>query len=167
MIVINNSTFDYAGNDSFSSVLFKWLVREAGLNLKKAVDKFNEAYPELKTTPQNISNKLTRDSMKLNEFLKFAEICGYTVYFDDGTLHWQPEQKKDIKLDKTYYDLLIEGFTSCKSINFKSVIIAGANAQTAAEWIESNLIDGMSEPEELLLLVSAKNDFNVDCKPVV
>lgn len=168
MIKINNSVFEYEGNDTFSYMLFKWLIKEAGLNLKTAIEKFNAAYPNEQTTPQNISNKLTRDSMKLNEFVKFAEVFGYTIYFDDGKIPVnQPEQKKDFKPNQNYYELLIEGFTSCKSINYKAVIIAGANAQAAAEWIESNLTDGMSEPEELLLLVSAKQEFNVDCKPVI
>ena len=168
MIKINNSVFEYEGNDTFSYMLFKWLIKEAGLNLKTAVEKFNAAYPDEQTTPQNISNKLTRDSMKLNEFMKFAEVFGFTIYFDDGKIPAnQPEQKKDLKPNQNYYELLIAGFTSCKSINCKAVIIAGANAQAAAEWIESNLTDGMSEPEELLLLVSAKQEFNVDCKPVI
>ena len=168
MIKINNSVFEYEGNDTFSYMLFKWLIKEAGLNLKTAVEKFNAAYPDEQTTPQNISNKLTRDSMKLNEFVKFAEVFGFTIYFDDGKIPAnQPEQKKDLKPNQNYYELLIAGFTSCKSINYKAVIIAGANAQAAAEWIESNLTDGMSEPEELLLLVSAKQEFNVDCKPVI
>lgn len=168
MIKINNSVFEYEGNDTFSYMLFKWLIKEAGLNLKTAVEKFNAAYPDEQTTPQNISNKLTRDSMKLNEFMKFAEVFGFTIYFDDGKIPMnQPEPKKDLKPNQTYYELLIEGFTSCKSINYKAVIIAGANAQAAAEWIESNLTEGISEPEELLLLVSAKQEFNVDCKPVI
>ena len=145
MIKINNSVFEYEGNDTFSYMLFKWLIKEAGLNLKTAVEKFNAAYPDEQTTPQNISNKLTRDSMKLNEFVKFAEVFGFTIYFDD--------------------ELLAEGFTAVNSINFKTVIIAGANAEKAAEYIESNLFDGMSEPEELLLMVNAKKEFGVDCKP--
>lgn len=168
MIKINNSVFEYDGNDTFSYMLLKWLMKEAGFNLKTAVEAFNRAYPDEKTTPQNISNKLTRDSMKLNEFMKFAEVFGYTIYFDDGKIPMhQAEPKKDLKPNQNYYELLIAGFTSCKSINYKAVIIAGANAQAAAEWIESNLTDGMSEPEELLLLVSAKQEFNVDCKPVI
>ena len=98
MIKINNSVFEYEGNDTFSYMIFKWLMKEAGLNLKTAVEKFNAAYPEEKTTPQNISNKLTRDSMKLNEFVKFAEVFGYTIYFDDGKIPAnQPEQKKEMK----------------------------------------------------------------------
>lgn len=167
MIKINNSVFEYEGNDTFSYMLFKWLIKEAGLNLKTAVEKFNAAYPEEKTTPQNISNKLTRDSMKLNEFVKFAEVFGYTIYFDDGKIPAnQPEQKKEMKyINLTFYELLAEGFTAVNSINFKTVIIAGANAEKAAEYIESNLFDGMSEPEELLLMVNAKKEFGVDCKP--
>lgn len=167
MIKINNSVFEYEGNDTFSYMLFKWLIKEAGLNLKSAIEKFNAAYPEEKTTPQNISNKLTRDSMKLNEFVKFAEVFGYTIYFDDGKIPMnQAEPKKELRyVNMTFYDLLAEGFTAVNSINFKTVIVVGAYAEKAAEYIESNLTEGMSEPEELLLLVKAKKEFGVDCKP--
>lgn len=81
MVEINGTPFEYGGNDTFAYHLFKALVRDAGFNLKSAIDKFNIDHPEQRTTPQNISNKLSRDSIKLTEFIKFAESFGYKISF--------------------------------------------------------------------------------------
>lgn len=166
MIKINNSIFEYNGEDTFCYILFKWIAREAGYNLKSAIDKFNEVYPNAKTTPQNISNKLARDSMKLNEFMKFAEVLGYTIYFDDGKIPILSDPKREYKVvSYNFYELLGEGFTSVDSPNFGDVLIVGASADTAAEYIKANLTDGMSETDELLMLAKAQKEFGVECKP--
>lgn len=81
MIKVNDFLFEYDYNDSFAYRLFKALSKGAGLDLKRAVDKFNQTFPEIKTTPQNVSNKLTRDSIKLTEFCRFAESFGYEIVF--------------------------------------------------------------------------------------
>lgn len=79
MVKLNGVPFEYKGDNTFAYHFFKALVKDAGLNLTSAVGKFNKVYPDLKTTPQNVSNKLTRDSIRFTEFVKFADVLGYEI----------------------------------------------------------------------------------------
>lgn len=79
MVKLNGVPFEYKGDNTFAYHFFKALVKDAGLNLTSAVGKFNKVYPGLKTTPQNVSNKLTRDSIRFTEFVKFADVLGYEI----------------------------------------------------------------------------------------
>ena len=79
MVKLNGVPFEYKGDNTFAYHFFKALVKDAGLNLTTAVGKFNKVYPDLKTTPQNVSNKLTRDSIRFTEFVKFADVLGYEI----------------------------------------------------------------------------------------
>lgn len=169
MIKINGDITEFPevekGNDTLSYFLLKRLVKDAGLNLSKIVKIMNEQNPEHKTTPQNLSNKLSRDTLKVSEFIKLIEICGYTISFDRiaGEL---PKDGKKQKETKTYAELLTEGYADCDSLNFENIIIAGARAIEAAEWIKDNQLEGMDETQEIILLIAANRQFGVNCKPI-
>jgi len=154
-------------NNRVTYTLMKILIQNADLDLSKATRKFNKLYPDDATTSQNLSNKLYRDSLRVTEFFKLLNALGYVVSFDFAEKEtFKPvlsESKDETKLSA----LLKEGFTDCKSKNYTGIVITGAKAQEAAEFIESNLTDGMTETQELYLLISANHRFGVDCKPVI
>lgn len=58
----------------------KSYIAASGWSLVDIVAKMNESRSESdKTTPQNISNKLTRGTIKYNEVKEIADIIGYSV----------------------------------------------------------------------------------------
>lgn len=171
MIKLNGESIDFSqdlelNGDSVAYFLVKRLVKEAGLNITKVVRMMNEAHPEHQTTTQNLCNKLSRDTLKVSEFLEIIEMCGYNFSFEKigsgETKETQPEPKKD----KAFVDLLIEGYADYKSVNFQYVIIAGAKAQEAAQWITENLDNEFDETQEIMLLIAANRQFGVNCKPI-
>lgn len=55
----------------------KAMIALQGWTLTRVVKKINERHPEnTRTTVQNISNKLTRGTIKYSEVLEIAEIIG-------------------------------------------------------------------------------------------
>ena len=53
-----------------------------GWTLTRVVQKINERHPESRrTTVQNISNKLSRGTIKYSEILEIAEIIGIDIFW--------------------------------------------------------------------------------------
>ena len=167
IIEINGISHDLITNNPSNNItktLIKMLLKDSGLSLTKAIKKLNETHPEHKTTTQNISNKLTRDTLKFQEFIELAEICGYQITLNKTM---QKSQKQETPFyNKTYSDLLLDGYTDCESVNFDLIIIAGANAEQAAKWIKENLDSELNETQEIMLMIAANRQFGVNCKPV-
>ena len=172
MIKLNGESIDFTRDielnkdDSIAYFLVKRLIKEAGLNITKVVRMMNEAHPEHKTTTQNLCNKLSRDTLKVSEFLEIIELCGYNFSFEKIGSGETKETQPETKTEKTYTELLLEGYADCKSVNFQSILIAGAKAQEAAQWIIDNLDNEFSETQEIMLLIAANRQFGVNCKPI-
>ena len=62
--------------------LIKYLCGYAGITMAELVRRRNELYPDHQTTPQNLSNKLYRGSLKLTEFFEYSEIAGIKIIFE-------------------------------------------------------------------------------------
>ncbi|MBQ8215260.1 MAG: LLM class flavin-dependent oxidoreductase [Clostridia bacterium] len=61
----------------------KSYIAASGWSLVDIVSKMNESRPEgEKTTPQNISNKLTRGTIKYSEVKEIADIIGFTITWE-------------------------------------------------------------------------------------
>lgn len=61
----------------------KSYIAASGWSLTDIVAKMNESRSESEqTTPQNISNKLTRGSIKYSEVKEIAEIIGFKVVWE-------------------------------------------------------------------------------------
>jgi hypothetical protein len=61
----------------------KSYIAASGWSLVDIVAKMNESRPEdEKTTPQNISNKLTRGTIKYSEVKEIAEIIGFNIVWE-------------------------------------------------------------------------------------
>lgn len=167
MIKVNDFLFEYEYNDSFAYRLFKALSKGAGLDLKRAVDKFNQTFPEIKTTPQNVSNKLTRDSIKLTEFCRFAEAFGYEIVFRRIEKETPEAINNSIKsVNASLFAMaLVDGYASCPSPNFGEIVIAGKQAEKAAEWLTGRITNGITDAQEMSLVLAANKQFSVFAKP--
>ncbi len=65
----------------------KSYIAASGWSLVDIVAKMNENRPEgEKTTPQNISNKLTRGTIKYSEVKEIADIIGYSIVWTFNNL---------------------------------------------------------------------------------
>lgn len=61
----------------------KSYIAASGWSLVDIVAKMNESRPDdEKTTPQNISNKLTRGTIKYSEVKEIAEIIGFNIVWE-------------------------------------------------------------------------------------
>ena len=61
----------------------KSYIAASGWSLVDIVAKMNESRSEEeKTTPQNISNKLTRGTIKYSEVKEIADIMGFTITWE-------------------------------------------------------------------------------------
>ncbi len=58
----------------------KCYIRQSGWSLANIVKEMNKTRPkEKQTTAQNISNKLTRGTIKFSEVKEIASIIGYSI----------------------------------------------------------------------------------------
>lgn len=58
----------------------KSYIAKSGMTLTEIVAKYNETHKP--TTTQNISNKLSRGTIKYSECLEFAKIMGYVIKWE-------------------------------------------------------------------------------------
>lgn len=171
-----------------SSILIKKICHAAEITMAELVRRRNELHPTAQTTPQNLSNKLYRDTLKLSEFIELVNCAGYNVVFEeiekDKTLRdlqgnplsqaetisdSQPHRKDEppiIRVQKTFDELLEEDFTEVSTINFDSAIIAGKNCGEAATWIEEQLSADISQSKELLIYARATKKYGVKIRPI-
>ena len=78
--------------ENVTRTLVKKMLASAKLPLTKAVNIMNQMHPDNATTPQNINNKLTADSIKFIEVARLADICGYQVIFrPKDAVNWADE----------------------------------------------------------------------------
>ena len=156
----------------------KQVCYSAGISLAELVRRRNALHPDDKTTPQNLSNKLSRDSLKLSEFLELVDCAGFRLVFEEvepaeGLVDLQGNpltpKSTETNLDKskTFSELLMDGYCEVKSTNFKSAIVAGAKCEEAAKWIEANLKEfDYDETQEIMLYLAAARQFKVKVKPI-
>lgn len=174
-------TFKHTTENHISSILIKKICAAANITMAELVRRRNELHPTDKTTPQNLSNKLSRDSLKLAEFIELVNCAGFNMVFEEkednkGLVDLQgnplkAETKSNVDSEspkpKSFTDLAMDGFCEVKSINFKSAIVAGARCEDAAKWIEDNLKEfNYDETQEIMLYLAAARQFKVKVKPI-
>lgn len=65
----------------------KSYIVASGWSIKKLVERINENKPDHeKTTSQNLSNKLSRGTIKYSEVKEIAEIIGYKIKWEKEDL---------------------------------------------------------------------------------
>ena len=65
-----------------SKAAIKYLCGLSGVSMAELVRRRNELHPTDKTTQQNLSNKLSRDSLRFTEFIELANCVGYNISFE-------------------------------------------------------------------------------------
>lgn len=159
-----------------SRLIVNEMLNQRNLSLTAAVKKLNEKFPEHKTTTQNVSNKLARNSMRIYEIAQLAMACDFKLVLVGEQNHQyqstisNPQKQNSITVEhqksKSFTELLSDGYCEVKTLNFKSAIVAGEKSEEAAKWIEENLIDDMDETQEVMLYLSATRQFGIKVKPV-
>ncbi len=183
--------FEINNNDlsNPSYTLIKKLCYAAEISMAELVNRRNALHPTAQTTPQNLSGKLKRDSLKLSEFLELVNCAGFKIIFEeisqDKTLvdfKGQPikpefekiSESKSLRRDeprivfvqKSFDELLQEDFTEVPTINFDAAIVAGKNCNEAAEWIKEQLLNDISQSQELLIYARATKKYGVKIRPI-
>lgn len=181
--------------DNLMRLIIKSMLREQHMTLAELVRRYNILHPDTPTTPQNLSNKLSRDSLRFREFLDIIELCGYSISFSpideknsadmpmtetakETIAYSLPKENKspirkvnpdenEIPVKKTSFaDLASLGYAVVDSPNFGAIVIAGELADNAAEFIRKNLDDNMTEIQEIILCNAANREYKVMAKPL-
>jgi len=66
---------------NYTMTMVKELLTQSGMSMTAVVNTMNEAYPECKTTLQNVCNKMSRSTLRLSEAEAMARSIGYTLKF--------------------------------------------------------------------------------------
>ena len=120
--------------------MIKKLLSDCDITLKEVVTEMNKRHPEDPTTPQNITNKLARQTIKFKEVMEIADIVGYEVKFVKAQ---KPLVRK--------YNSLFLGDTA----------IIGKYADAALIWLETSRSDFQTEVDEIMFLKDAAEKFDV------
>lgn len=178
------------------------MLRQSKMTLSAAIEKYNEFYNDNQTI-QNISNKLTRNSMRIYELAQLASACNFHLclvgYIEDSPIirkdkqisvsedketaqpkdresisdSIKPPKSETVKIkhkpdnQKTFSELLTDGYCEAESINFDSAIVAGARCEEAAAFIEENIRQyDYDETQEIILYLAAARQYQVKVKPI-
>ena len=164
----NDGNYAESGRESNIKPAIKKILKIAGRSLTKTVEIMNEKFPDSATTFQNINNKLTSGTIRFSEVEKIAEICGFHIVFVPNNSAKRcniVEEHANGILRTKFIDAVLDGYAFCESPNFGNHIIAGKLAESAAEWLNSNIKNDMSDLQEMLLISHAINNFHVFIKP--
>lgn len=84
---VNSSKESYVQQSSDGTVrsIIKAEIAKSGWTLTDIVKEMNQLHPEETTTSQNISNKLTRGTLKYSEALEIANIIGKRISWVPAT----------------------------------------------------------------------------------
>lgn len=213
-VEINIPPQDTFSETSVARYVVNEMLRQSNMTLSAAIEKYNHVYNDNQTI-QNISNKLTRNSIRLYELSQLASVCDfrlclvgyeknspivskeeYTLFEDEKKDGEQlslpvfeettqpkdgesisdsikPPKSETIKIkrkpdnQKSFTELLTDGYCEVESINFDSAIVAGARCEEAAAFIEENIKQyDYDETQEIILYLAAARQFNVKVKPI-
>lgn len=158
----------YTTNESdinLSRTFVERMINETGISIAQAVRTMNADHPLHQTSPQNISNKMKRDTLYFSDMLYLAEAFGYSINFELNDV--KTSNAVEEKYAAPFEELLLHGFDSCPGINFANIVVAGEKAEEAVYWIRERQQADMTPAQEALLLSIAKRNFDVDCKFIV
>lgn len=164
MLKIDSKRIEVSG----INILFKELLKYQRTTLTEIVKKHNESCPNETTTTQNISNKLSRETMRAMELFEFVELMGYDVCFTTKSGYERKSDKiieTSNKVDSNFMSLIDEGLSVVNGINFNYIVIAGKQANAAAEWLKNKLKEGIKDSDEALLIYLSNNKFGTFAKP--
>lgn len=174
MMQMDIPTSEYINGKTAEKLMVNEMLRFNRLTLTNAVKKHNELYPDSSFSVQNVSNKISRNSLKLHDFAALAEACGFKLTLINTNDDFKipivvPPKRKTAKIvmkTQNFNQLLDEGYCEARSINFKSVIIVGEKCNDAAVWLEEQLTDNLTVAGEIKLYIECIKLFDVGVKPL-
>lgn len=121
-------------NENITKKIIKDFLKNAGINMKQMVELFNDANPDTPTTPQNFSNKLAKETLRLKEVLQILDACGYEL-----SIHKIGEDPTQINSEPaSSNDEYMANLISQK----KDIYVHCKDAETAKRFLADCEIDG-------------------------
>lgn len=151
--------------DSMSFILLKALFKDSHLTTREFIALWNKTHPDNITSEQALSNKLRRDSLRINELWDYLDVLGYSINFEKIEKP-KPKQKVQKPDKRKFEDEIQNGMDEVKGVHFKSILIAGENASEAANFLSEHLSENMTDSQELLILLTAIRNYQVMIKPI-
>ena len=113
-VEINIPPQDSFDNISVARYIVNEMLRQSNMTLSAAIEKYNLVYHDNQTI-QNISNKLTRNSMRLYELAQLASVCNFRLCLVGNVKDSPIVNKDDFHidfLDQLYFLLLLRYIVS-------------------------------------------------------
>lgn len=127
--------------DNKSKKILKLFFDSIGLTSTEVIEKYNNAHPENKMSPQNFSNKLSRGSIRFAEVLDILDAIGYQVDF--------------VKKGGFVYDIW-------QTPNMKKCVIFGKDVYQAKKWLSNKIdINKDTRLDEIIQFYTASELFDV------
>lgn len=115
-----------------SKNLIKSILKEQHLTMKEAVERYNSINPDKRTSPQNLSNKLTKNSIRYCEMIDLIESLGYEVFIKntDGKCLSDTSTNQD-------------NFINTIADQGKDIYVHCRDAETAKRFLSDCELDGI------------------------
>lgn len=68
-------------NDNEVRKRIKSLLASEGVTVTELVEEYNRTHADTRTTRQNLTNKLARQTLQFKEVIELADVLGYEVEF--------------------------------------------------------------------------------------
>ena len=182
--IIISENKDEQGDKSLARAYVQKMLDFCHLSISMLVRELNNRYPDKNTTVQNLSNKITRGTLRDYEIAQIADVCGFTlkleavkqvfqqVHSDNALPAGNETPNLKVKDENTasdsqerptneeMLDRISHGYTSILSQNFGVVVFAGENATRATDFY-NKCVGSVTPMQELAFLKLIEKEYNV------
>lgn len=149
------------------------MLKASNLTLTRVNKLINQRYPEYQSTTQNLSNKISRGSLRDYEIAQIASVCGFTLQLSNNDTLALQDKPAETTLsrnpsanDKESIRLIVsEGYTTEASPNFGVIVFAGQSSGEAAEYYQGSVNADTNAIDELAIIAMAEKKYKVIAKP--
>jgi len=158
--------------------VLKKFLKEQNETLVHVIELINAKHPENTTSPQNMTNKLMRNTIRFSEVMEIVDVLGYEICFQEKSNpneYGLPTQSglKEIDDEQMQLTAIVNRvnvpFVICSGSYYREILIVGDKCHEAAENL--NLRATLEEDEkkrmlaEILLCAYLENAFDVVIYP--
>ncbi len=138
--------------------MIKLFLSQQGYSIKEVVEMMNKAHPEDQTTAQAITNKLSRQSLRLNEAMEIAEFFDYKLVFVPNDFNLDSLTDEGLK-EKS---IMLE----CKFVGKIVVTGQGKNVEIASSWLKDRVSEATSIKRVIFFLTETEKKYRVSITQV-
>lgn len=142
----------------------KEMLKARRMSLTTCAKLICEHFPEYETTAQNLSNKISRGTLRDFEIAQVAEVCGYNLLLVEAS-NDDKNSEKAVHEKRNGNEMVYDGIETSESSNFGVVIFIGKNAHEAADKFNKLKKNGMNAVEELTLCSAIGKELDCKIKP--